>query len=58
LGVVNVEHPVNVDKFRYFAEALLLGNVLEPLAKFVGNLVAPPATIFKSWAKYVMVLIN
>ena len=48
---MNVEHPVTVDKFRYFAEALLLGRVLEPLAKFIENLLAPPATIFKSWAK-------
>ncbi|CAG0917370.1 unnamed protein product [Notodromas monacha] len=51
LGTLRIEHPVNIEKFRYFAEAILLGNVLDALKKFVPNLLSPPATIFKSWAK-------
>lgn len=45
--------PSGLERYRRFAVHLLQGDVCPPLAAFAAALLAPPATMTKSWARCV-----
>ena len=53
IPAVEVEFPAGVDRFRWFARALLDGSVCPGLERFVPHLLSKPATMIKAWAKWV-----
>lgn len=56
---VELEYPMGIEKMKWFARFLLEGVVIPHLKKFTPDLLSPPATMVKTWAKYeAIVLIN
>jgi ATP-dependent RNA helicase DHX37/DHR1 len=53
IGAVEVEFPVCLDLYKWFARFLLQGEVVEGLKKYEPVLLASPSTMLKSWAKYI-----
>ena len=53
LPPVQLEYPPGLDRYRLFAVHLLRGDVFPALAEFAKVLLAPPATMTKSWARWV-----
>ncbi|XP_037092523.1 probable ATP-dependent RNA helicase DHX37 [Pollicipes pollicipes] len=51
LPPVEAEYPAGLDRYRLFAVHLLQGHVCPSLLEFVKVLLAPPATMTKSWAR-------
>lgn len=50
--LVELEHPDRAQRVRWFARALLRGEVLASLQRFVPNLLCTPDVLTKSWASY------
>lgn len=50
LPTATVEHPLNAEKYRYFAQFLLQGDVVAGLKRWKSNLVSTPSSMTKSWA--------
>ncbi|WAR02924.1 DHX37-like protein, partial [Mya arenaria] len=51
LPAVEMEYPMGLEKMRWFARALLVGEVVSGLGKYTPHLLSQPATMVKSWAK-------
>jgi len=51
IKAVEVEFPMSVEKFKWFAQNLLEGLICEGLKKYSNALLASPSTMLKSWAK-------
>jgi ATP-dependent RNA helicase DHX37/DHR1 len=49
---VELEYPRGIEKMKWFARFLLEGEVIAELKKFTPDLLSPPATMIKTWAKY------
>lgn len=49
---VEVEFPLSIEKYKWFAKSILEGLVCEGLKKYANALLASPSTMLKSWAKY------
>ena len=48
---VEVDYPVSLDLYKWFARFLLEGKVFEPLKTYSTVLLAAPSIILKPWAK-------
>lgn len=48
---VEVEFPIGLDLYKWFARFLLQGEVIDSLKKYESVLLASPSTMLKSWAK-------
>ncbi|XP_076473117.1 putative ATP-dependent RNA helicase DHX37 [Babylonia areolata] len=51
LGEVRLEYPPVPERYAWFAQFLLEGRVVAPLAKYTPLLLSPPSTMTKSWAR-------
>ena len=51
LPPVRLDYPAGLDRYRLFAVHLLGGDVCPRLAEFARVLLAPPATMTRSWAR-------
>ncbi|CAG7828649.1 unnamed protein product [Allacma fusca] len=51
LPVAQIEYPVNAEKYSYFAQFLLEGEVFSLLKQWSNSLLSLPKTMTKSWAK-------
>jgi len=50
LPAVELEYPAGLDRYKWFARALLEGSVCPKLKRFTVNLLSTPATMIKTWA--------
>ncbi|KAH3887884.1 probable ATP-dependent RNA helicase DHX37 [Dreissena polymorpha] len=48
---LEMEYPQGVEKMRWFAQALLAGEVVKALGTYTPHLLSAPSTMVKSWAK-------
>ncbi|XP_064612287.1 probable ATP-dependent RNA helicase DHX37 [Liolophura sinensis] len=51
VSATELEYPQGLDRFKWFARALLEGEVIHELKQFVPCLLSVPATMIKPWAK-------
>uniref|UniRef100_T1I963 RNA helicase n=1 Tax=Rhodnius prolixus TaxID=13249 RepID=T1I963_RHOPR len=51
LPVVEIEFPLGLDKYKWFAVFLLDGSVCPKLTKYTKSLLSTPQTMIRSWAK-------
>lgn len=51
LPVMELEYPAGIDRFKFFAQFFLNGDVCRPLAKYTASLLSTPSTMVKTWAK-------
>lgn len=51
IPATELEYPTCVDKMKWFANFLLDGQVIGSLKKYMSDLLAPPSTMVKTWAK-------
>lgn len=49
---MELDYPNKVEKYRWFAKALLEGDVMEKMKKFSKHYLASPSIMLKSWARY------
>lgn len=54
LPIMELDFPPSLNRFKWFARFLLDGSVFPKLAKFSKILLSTPATMVKTWAKYVI----
>ena len=52
--LVELEHPDRAQRVRWFARALLRGEVFAVLQRFVPHLLCTPDVLTKSWASYAL----
>lgn len=53
IQATELPYPDNLDRYRWFARFLLEGKVCPKLEKYRSTLLTTPATMLKTWAKYV-----
>jgi ATP-dependent RNA helicase DHX37/DHR1 len=51
LPSISLPYPAGIDRYKWFAVYLLQGDVFPPLKQFSSNLLCPPITMTKTWAK-------
>ncbi|XP_021370446.1 probable ATP-dependent RNA helicase DHX37 [Mizuhopecten yessoensis] len=51
LPAIEMEYPLTLEKYKWFARFLLEGKVIPGLAKFTTMLLSSPSTMVKTWAK-------
>lgn len=51
LPIVEMEYPESEDRYKWFAQFFLQGLVCPQLREYVADLLSPPDTVFKIWAK-------
>ncbi|XP_069134238.1 probable ATP-dependent RNA helicase DHX37 [Argopecten irradians] len=51
LPAVEMDYPLTLEKYKWFARFLLEGKVIPKLAKFTSMMLSSPSTMVKTWAK-------
>ncbi|KAJ8313105.1 hypothetical protein KUTeg_010478 [Tegillarca granosa] len=51
LPAVQLEYPIGLDKYKWFAQFFLEGKVIPQMKKYSASLLSTPSTMVKTWAK-------